>query len=237
MTNLQEALLLTVLAGGAIPVGGAIATVEHIRPAWLEEEFRHTVIAFGGGALFAAVALILVPRGIGGLSKLAVLSAFVAGAIVFLVTSCFFAKKGGAVSQSIAMLLDFIPEAMALGAVLSDDAPTALLLAFLIGLQNLPEGFNAYREMKAGGYGSRRTILRIFTLLAFVGPLSAYVGMTFLTEHESLLHWIMLFCAGGILYLIFQDIAPQAKLKRSWLPSLGAVAGFLLGLIGQMITT
>jgi ZIP family zinc transporter len=168
---------------------------------------------------------------------LAVLSAFVAGAVVFLAASRFFARQGGAISQSIAMLLDFIPEAMALGAVLSDDAPTALLLAFLIGLQNLPVGFNAYREMKAGDYGSRRTILVIFTLLAFVGPLSAYVGITFLTEHKYLLHWIMLFCAGGILYLIFQDIAPQAKLKRSWLPSLGAVAGFLLGVLGHMITT
>lgn len=41
--------------------------------------------------------------------------------------------------------------------------------------------------------------------------------------------------AGGILYLLFQDIAPQAKLHRAWAPPLGATARFLLGLIGQML--
>ncbi|MEZ6108446.1 MAG: hypothetical protein R3B96_20695 [Pirellulaceae bacterium] len=46
---------------------------------------------------------------------------------------------------------------------------------------------------------------------------------------------VMLFAAGGILYLVFQDIAPQARLKRHWSPPLGAVAGFLLGVIGQML--
>jgi ZIP family zinc transporter len=44
---------------------------------------------------------------------------------------------------------------------------------------------------------------------------------------------IMLFAAGGILYLIFQDIAPQARLERHWGPPLGAVAGFLMGMLGH----
>jgi ZIP family zinc transporter len=45
----------------------------------------------------------------------------------------------------------------------------------------------------------------------------------------------MLFAAGGILYLTFEDIAPQAHLARRWAPALGAVAGFMLGLLGQML--
>ena len=44
----------------------------------------------------------------------------------------------------------------------------------------------------------------------------------------------MLFAAGGILYLVFQDIAPQAKLAAHWGPPLGAVLGFALGLAGTM---
>jgi ZIP family zinc transporter len=44
----------------------------------------------------------------------------------------------------------------------------------------------------------------------------------------------MLFAAGGILYVIFQDIAPQSKLKKHWAPPLGAVAGFLLGVLGKV---
>lgn len=46
----------------------------------------------------------------------------------------------------------------------------------------------------------------------------------------------MLFAAGGILYSVFQDIAPQAKLNKHWLPTLGAVLGFALGLAGFMMT-
>jgi ZIP family zinc transporter len=134
------------------------------------------------------------------------------------------------------MLLDFIPEAMALGAIITKDTSKALLVAFLIGLQNFPEGFNAYREVKANRYCSPKKALLLFTGLALIGPLSAFIGMKYLVGNEVLLDKIMIFCAGGILYLIFQDIAPQAKLRNRWAPALGGIAGFLLGVIGSMIT-
>ena len=63
MTELQYAALLAALAGAAIPLGGLAARFEKIRPYWLENEFRHSVIAFGGGALLAAVILGVVPSG------------------------------------------------------------------------------------------------------------------------------------------------------------------------------
>ena len=44
----------------------------------------------------------------------------------------------------------------------------------------------------------------------------------------------MLAAAGGILYLTFQDIAPQVPIETSWLPPFGAVLGFLLGLAGHL---
>ena len=55
--GLMQILLLTLMAGLAMPVGAALASVERIHPRWLETEVRHSVIAFGGGALLAAVAL------------------------------------------------------------------------------------------------------------------------------------------------------------------------------------
>jgi len=235
MPQFYDAMLLALLAGIAIPIGGAIAAVERIHPYWLENEFRHAVISFGGGALFAAIALVLIPEGIKNLSVLSVSVSFFSGAICFLVVDYLIAMHGGAISQVIAMLLDFIPEAMALGAILAKDTSKALLVAFLIGLQNLPEGFNAYREVKANRYCSGRNALTIFSGLALLGPLSAAIGLKYLTRNEILLSKIMVFCAGGILYLIFQDIAPQAKLKKHWAPALGAISGFLLGVIGYMI--
>lgn len=46
----------------------------------------------------------------------------------------------------------------------------------------------------------------------------------------------MAFSAGGILYIIFQDLAPQIRLENSWIPPLGAVLGFLIGLVGKSLT-
>jgi len=45
----------------------------------------------------------------------------------------------------------------------------------------------------------------------------------------------MLFASGGILYLVFQDVAPQSHLKRHWAPALGAVVGFGVGMLGQLL--
>jgi ZIP family zinc transporter len=45
----------------------------------------------------------------------------------------------------------------------------------------------------------------------------------------------MMFASGGILYLLFQDIAPQSKLKNNYAISLGATLGFAMGMIGEKL--
>ena len=72
-------------------------------------------------------------------------------------------------------------------------------------------------------------------LLAGVGPLLAWVGWVLLASEPVVLGSLMLLSSGGLLYLVFQDIAPQAVLRRHWFPSLGAVSGFSLALLGQLL--
>ena len=45
----------------------------------------------------------------------------------------------------------------------------------------------------------------------------------------------MIFASGGILYLLIQNIIPESKLEKSYLTSLGAILGFLVGIIGDKI--
>ncbi|WP_420426775.1 hypothetical protein [Algiphilus sp.] len=111
----------------------------------------------------------------------------------------------------------------------------APLLALLIGLQNLPEGFNSYRELAAHGGRAPKTILRTMVWLVPVGPLAGLLGFVFLAEQPVVMGAIMLFAAGGILYLLFQDIAPQSRLDKHWAPPLGAVFGFCLALGGDLL--
>ena len=132
-----------------------------------------------------------------------------------------------------AMLLGFLPESLALGGAFAIGAPYAPLLAVFIGLQNLPEGFNAYRELRAVRESNAIHILLFMTLLVAIGPIVGVIGFLYFSDNTFLLGATMLFASGGILYLIFQDIAPQSHMRKHWAPPLGAVLGFCVGMLGN----
>lgn len=236
MHPLLSVVIYTGLAGLAMPVGGAIASIERIRPQWLELEFRHGVLAFGGGILVAAVALVLVPEGTKDLSTLAATASLGAGGLVFFLVDRELVRRGRPAANLLAALLDFVPEAVALGALISSNSALGILLALFIGLQNLPEGFNAYRELVVGADTSRTRAFAILIGTGLLGPLCGALGYWVLADMPKATGATMVFAAGGILYLVFQDIAPQARLARHWAPPLGAVAGFAVGLVGTMVT-
>ena len=236
MSTLLTIFLLTLLAGLAMPFGALIASVEKIKIDWLEDELRHGVIAFGGGALLAAIALVLVPEGIKNIDVYASSFFFILGGFVFMALDIVLDKLKTSASQLMAMLSDFIPESLALGATFAVNEKGALLLAILIALQNIPEGFNAFRELKDSTSFSAFTIIFSFILMAILGPVAGLTGYLFLSDYPYIISAIMLFASGGILYSIFQDIAPQVPLQKHWAPPIGAVLGFVLGLVGYMIT-
>ncbi|WP_082905229.1 MULTISPECIES: ZIP family metal transporter [Marinobacter] len=225
---------LTVLAGACIPLGGLLASFEHIRPNWLEQEVRHFLIALGGGILLGAVSVVLIPEGQSSMGdSLWAIPAIIAGGLLFFGVERILGLKRRESPQLMGVMLDFIPEATALGGLAVVSPETAVLMAVLIAMQNLPEGFNAYRELVSlPGYSSTKTLL-FMTGLVMTGPLAGLLGYFFLSERPVVLGAIMLIASGGILYLIFQDIAPQSRLERHWGPPLGAVVGFCLALFSH----
>jgi zinc transporter, ZIP family len=234
MNEVHHIVLYALGAGLCIPIGGILGYFERIKSKWLENEFRHAVIAFGGGIMLSAVSMVLVPEGTRYISNPLLSTAIVlAGGISFFFLEAYLGARRIEKPQFTAMLLDFIPESLALGGILAVNAKTAPLLALFIGLQNLPEGFNAYRELKIIKNANPKHILTFMFLLAPIGPIVALIGWYHFSDNVILLGVTMLFAAGGILYLIFQDIAPQAHLNKHWAPSLGAVIGFCLGMLGK----
>ncbi len=237
MSVLYIVVATTLLAGLAMPLGATIAYFEKIHTQWLEDEFRHGVMAFGGGALLSAVALVLVPEGIEHLEPFAACLWFIVGGLSFMLLDILLKKIDTPASQLAAMLSDFIPESIALGAAFATGSSTAYLLAGLIALQNIPEGFSAYRELISTNVYKPKKIILMFTLMALFGPIAGVSGYLWLSESHEIISAIMLFASGGILYSIFQDLAPQVKLEKHWIPPMGAVLGFVLGMYGLMITS
>ncbi len=87
-------------------------------------------------------------------------------------------------------------------------------------------------------------------LLALTAGSAIFVGAALASQENIRLRWLgeefqhgvtalamlMTFCAGGILYLVFNDVAPQVPLKNYFLPPMGALLGFVIGMIGYKLT-
>ncbi len=232
--NIISLLTVATIAGLAMPAGAIISTYKGIQPKWLEKELRHGILALGAGALISAVGLVLVPEGVKDVSVLGALVCFIAGALAFMALDIYLAKKKTAGSQLAAMLSDFVPESIALGTTAALGGGT-MLLGVLIAVQNLPEGFNAYREMLPKNKKRSKKLILVFALMALLGPLFSLIGFYYLAQYPVVISGIMLFAAGGILYSVFQDIAPQIRMENHWLPPLGGIIGFLVGVVGFIL--
>jgi len=235
MEQLAIIALASWLAGIAAFIGGALAKVEGSAETEGKRELIHGIVAFGGGILVAAVAFALAPEGISTLSPVVLAATFCAGGLSFCALDAVISRSGGRKAQFMAMLLDFVPESMALGALFGHSGKTGLLLALFIGAQNLPEGFNAYREnMQADGSSAKGFMLALLAV-SLLGPAAACAGYLFLRDQQTVTACVMSAAGGGILYLVFQDIAPQSQMRRHWTPSLGAVLGFVVGMVGKQL--
>lgn len=218
-------------SGITVIIGGFLARSRILPRDEFGREISHGIVAFGGGVLVAAVAFVLTPKAIELLSLPILAAVFLLGVICFLLLDRFIERRSGRLSQLMAMTMDYIPEAIALGAVFSYDQKSGLLLALFIGLQNLPESYNAFSDLVKSGFSPNKSLL-VLVPFSFVGMIAAILGYSFLHGDDSLVSSLMLFSAGGILYLVFQDIAPMIKYRNHWAPSVGATLGFMLGMIG-----
>jgi len=167
---------------------------EKLKKSILKEEFIHGTVAFGGGVLIAAVAFVLTPPAIKSLSLLSIGFIFFLGVALFFILDKLISTKGGTLAQLMAMLMDFIPEAISLGAVFAHNNRLGLLLAIFIGLQNYPESFNAYRDLRNSGYSPNRAVT-ILAPMSLIGIFAALLGNHLLSGKPHLIASLMLFSA------------------------------------------
>ena len=233
MNDTLKIILFASAGGLPIVFGGLLSSFLKAKKFKFKKGLNHWVIAFGGGALLAAIAFALVPRGSLELSLAETTITFFLGTSCFMIVDMLIAKSGSPLSQVLAMMMDSVPEGLALGASFAHNHGLGLLLAIFIGLQNLPEGFNSYLELNER-LTKFKTLFLLF-ILAFADIFAALFGEFFLSEKPKIIAYIMIFASGGILYLIFQDIAPLSKVRKNWVPATGASFGFIIGMMGEKL--
>ncbi len=223
-------------AGITVFIGGLLANYfnHHMDKSPIKEEIIHALMSFGSGIILSALALVLIPKGLEELELLPMVFSFLSGAVLFMYIDRYLAKKGGQTASLLAMMMDFLPESIALGAVFAIEPQMAILLAVFIGLQNLPEAFNSFRDLVQSGFTPKKTLI-IFFILSFFGIIGALIGHFLLSDYPKLTAHLMTFASGGILYLLIQDIIPESKMEKTYLISIGATVGFLVGIIGEKL--
>ena len=106
------------------------------------------LIAFGAGILISAAIFEMVIQAEKSIGLIPTLVFFIFGAIIFTIADVIATRKGGGADILIGIGLDTIPESLAIGASIASGS--AFAIALLIGIQNIPEGIAAFKEMRTG---------------------------------------------------------------------------------------
>lgn len=140
----------------------------------------------------------------------------------------------------LAVTLHNIPEGMAVGlsfalaAQHAGDAASlsaAAALALGIGIQNFPEGAAVALPLRQEGVSTGRSF--------FYGSMSGIVELVFgilvvliAGTIQPLMPWLLSFAAGAMMYVVVEELIPEAHLgEHSNSGTLGVMAGFLIMMV------
>ena len=149
------------------------------------------------------------------------------------------AGLGRTTKLMLAVTLHNIPEGMAVGVVLAAaasgeagiTAANALTLSLGIALQNIPEGAIISLPMRSAGF-SRGRSFRCGLLSGLVEPLAGIGTMLLIGVLGPLLPWLLAFAAGAMLYVVVEELIPEAQNGRhSDLATMGLALGFTLMMV------
>lgn len=139
-----------------------------------------------------------------------------------------------------AVTLHNIPEGMAMGIAFANaamnggstaDYAAAFALAIGIGIQNFPEGAAISLPLKKEGNSSGKAFLA-GCLSGIVEPIFGILTVLLASVLVPVMPWLLAFAAGAMLYVVVEELIPEAHLgEHSHAGTLGVMTGFLLMMI------
>ena len=139
-----------------------------------------------------------------------------------------------------AVTLHNIPEGMAVGlafalAIQNGGEPAmfapAIALALGIGIQNFPEGAAISLPLHQEGV-SRGQAFFWGSMSGIVEPIFGILAVLLAFWIAPFMPWLLAFAAGAMLYVVVEELIPEANLdKHSHAGTMGVMAGFLVMMI------
>jgi len=128
-----------------------------------------------------------------------------------------------------AIAIHNFPEGLAVGVGFGGgNIGNGLALAIGIGLQNIPEGLAVALALFTQKY-SKWKAFWIALLTGLLEPLGGFFGVGIITLGEALLPWGLAFAAGAMLFVIGDEVIPEAQhLEPGKLATAGIVVGFII---------
>ena len=140
----------------------------------------------------------------------------------------------------LAIAMHNIPEGMAVGISFALDArsdptllPAAMALALGIGIQNFPEGAAISLPLRQAGMSRKKSFL-IGAASGAVEPIAALFTVLAAGTVEPLMPWLLSFAAGAMLYVVVEELIPEANLRHDH-ESCGGTCGVMAGFLIMMI--
>ena len=148
-------------------------------------------------------------------------------------------RLGRTTMMVLAVTLHNIPEGMAVGVMYAGflagntqiTAASALVLSLGIAIQNFPEGAIISMPLRAEGESKGKAFLG-GVLSGVVEPIGALLTVALAGLLVPLMPYFLSFAAGAMLYVVVEELIPEAHLgEHSNTGTLGVMAGFLLMMV------
>jgi len=138
----------------------------------------------------------------------------------------------------LAVTLHNIPEGLAVGLAfgLAGESSAmslsgALALSVGMALQNFPEGAAISLPLKKEGLSNKRSFL-LGALSGVVEPIAGVTGVLIAGSITGLMPWFLAFAAGAMIYVVVEELIPEAHLgEHSHTGTLSVMFGFLVMMI------
>jgi ZIP family zinc transporter len=139
----------------------------------------------------------------------------------------------------LAITLHNIPEGLAVGVAFgavayglpSSTLAGAIALAIGIGLQNFPEGAAVSIPLRREGLSRRKAFL-YGQASGIVEPIAGIIGAAAVLSMRQMLPYALAFAAGAMIYVVVEELIPEAQIndepKKIDIATMGVLVGFAL---------